>query len=761
MVIQLYINNEKLSIFKDENISVKSSITDSSDISKNMGDYSKSFTVPADDNNNRIFKHYYNATIDNTFDARVKVSGRIDLDGIPFKSGKWRLSKVSVKKGMPANYTINFFGNLVSLKDTYKKDELKNLDLTALNHSYDSDTVKLGLTNELFDGKIVYNLLVKKQYYYNSQASDHTNTPTLANIAYHSGHGGGQHHGVIWNDLYPSIQLIEIIKAIENDYGITFSRDFFGRSEFLNLYMWLNKDKETQAGGGTQQIDWDGGDNDNVNFTTNIASFTSQLEFAPTLYWVINLTITPEAGYTGIDYQLQVLNNGEEVALGDRRGVGTYEKSIVHETETTQNLTFNIISSQEFRYTAKLDQVKFVSSLPIDSFTTTASAETISSNAIISELFPKITIVDFLRGLFSMFKLVIIPINESEVYVNTIKDYYANGSLIDVTRYINFESYDVERGNIFNEINFKFSEPETILNKQFEENTSLPYGDEELQLADADGEPLDGEKLDVKLPFEQVVYERLTDIEDNEQTNVMYGAIINEDLEPTALKPHIFYNIKQSIGSKTLGFLNDNNTTSQLNSNINTPSHTINFTDRLHSCIFSSEYSNWDGNLINNTLYSDYYKDYVLSIFNIKRRNFKYKAVFPLNILSSLQLNDVLKIKEEYFRIDNYSLNLLTGESDLELINSFENDLTGLQVRNTIYYVDFQSQRVSVYIANAGLFDVKIEDSGTGWILTEVEDDIVYLKISENTGDYIRRGAITITQGDKDVEVVVIQNGIL
>ena len=721
----------------------------------------KSFTVPADDNNNRIFKHYYNATIDNTFDARVKVSGRIDLDGIPFKSGKWRLSKVSVKKGMPSNYTINFFGNLVSFKDTYKKDELKNLDLTALNHSYDSDTVKLGLTNELFDGKIVYNLLDKKQDYYNSQASDHTNTPTLVNIAYHSGHGGGQHHGVIWNDLYPSIQLIEIIKAIENDYGITFSRDFFGRSEFLNLYMWLNKDKETQAGGGTQQIDWDSGSTENVNLTTNVATFTAEMQGTPSVYYRIRLAIVPDVGYEDIPYQLQVLNNGEIIAEGDKLGVGIYLKEIADNEPVAQNLTFNIVCSQEFRYKASLEQVKITNSLFLTFVQTDASFKTIESNAIISELFPKITIVDFLRGLFSMFKLVIIPINENEVYVNTIKDYYANGSLIDVTRYINFESYDVERGNIFNEINFKFLEPETILNKQFEENTSLPYGDEELQLADADGEPLDGDKLDVKLPFEQVVYERLTDIEDNEQTNIMYGAIINEDAEPTALKPHIFYNIRQSIGAKTLGFVNDDNTTSQLNSNINTPSHTINFTDRLHSCIFSSEYSNWDGNLINNTLYSDYYKDYVLSIFNIKRRNFKYKAVLPLNILSSLQLNDVLKIKEEYFRIDNYSLNLLTGESDLELINSFENDLTGLQVRNTIYYVDFQSQRVSVYIANAGLFDVKIEDSGLGWILTEVEDDIIYLKVSENTGDYIRRGVITITQGDKDVEVAVIQNGIL
>ena len=56
----------------------------------------KVLLCPASDNNNAIFKHWYDATIDNTFDARIKVGGRIELDGVPFRQGKWRLSKVKV-----------------------------------------------------------------------------------------------------------------------------------------------------------------------------------------------------------------------------------------------------------------------------------------------------------------------------------------------------------------------------------------------------------------------------------------------------------------------------------------------------------------------------------------------------------------------------------------------------------------------------------------------------------------------------------------
>ena len=96
MIVKIYIGADRLDMFKDESIEINSSVATINDISKNTTDYSKSFTVPASNNNNRIFKHYYDADIDNPFDARVKVAGRIELDGLPFKYGKWKLEKVSV-----------------------------------------------------------------------------------------------------------------------------------------------------------------------------------------------------------------------------------------------------------------------------------------------------------------------------------------------------------------------------------------------------------------------------------------------------------------------------------------------------------------------------------------------------------------------------------------------------------------------------------------------------------------------------------------
>ena len=85
MITTLYIQGSKLDQQKDESVEINSSVLDISDITRNTGDYTKTFTVPASKSNNKIFKHWYDANIDNSFDARIKVDGEIHLDGILFK----------------------------------------------------------------------------------------------------------------------------------------------------------------------------------------------------------------------------------------------------------------------------------------------------------------------------------------------------------------------------------------------------------------------------------------------------------------------------------------------------------------------------------------------------------------------------------------------------------------------------------------------------------------------------------------------------
>ena len=737
MIVTLYIGGVKLDLFKDENISVNSSIANIEDITKNQTDFTKTFTVPASDNNNKIFKHYYDADIDNSFDARIKVDGEIKLDGLPFRKGKFRLSKVAVKKGNPSSYTINFWGNLVTIKDKVGKDYLSDLDLSAFNHSYDSATIKTGLTSSLFSGDLIYNTLVKKQYYYNSDVTDTTSTDTLENIAYGD---GSDTNGIKINDLRPSIKLIKIIEAIENDYDITFSRDFFGLTEFTDLYTWLNPDKDNVIGNFTKTIDFNGGSSTYVNHTTDIGTFN----FNPLDRWQFDVTITTPLSFLPQDIILSMYVDGVKVQEQSGTvvtGVLTQPMSFTTTLNTTESATKEVyftVTSQTYSIDVTWQQRRYNSAGSLLADETTTGQQAGGRQFILSDNMPKVKIIDFLKGLFNMFKLVVIARDDGSVYVDTLKNYYLKGNLIDVTRYIDFESYDVERGKILNEINFKFQEPTTILNEQFEENTTIPYGDEETILKDDSGEVLDGTKLEFKLPFETVLFERLTDVDTSQQIDLQYGAIIDDSLEPVNPKMIIYYNILQKLNGANVGYIDYTgfvSTKESITTALNTPSHSNSFIDPNFALLFGREFSTWNGLAMDNTLYKNYHEDYILAIFNVKKRSFKFKAVLPLTTMLEMELNDILQIKDNFYRIDNYTTNITTGKVTLNLVNSFDAVVGSFQIYPTSFLLTSASQTVSSSVTNSDdLTTVKVDvGDGVDWVtITETDGNISYA-VDEST----------------------------
>jgi len=745
MIVSIYIGNDKLSLQEDESISITSSINDIEDITKNTTDYSKSFTVPANDINNKIFKHYYNANIDNTFDARIKVDGRIELYNLQFRIGKFLLQKVIVKKGVATSYTINFFGNLVSVKDAVGKDELKDLDLSAFNHAYNSDNVKLGLEDELFNGDIIYNLLVKKRYYYNSDITDVTQDDTISNIGYTTFNAD---NGILWNDLRPSIKLIKIIEAIETDYSLQFSRDFFGRSEFTELFIWMTNDKGSEVGGGLTQVDFVDDDGGSMNLTTN----TLQLTATPNDEWGVSFRVFPNINYGAMPYTIRIKNNDEVLTEVNAPAGSSYffvagSAAAVNLTNNgnaseTYNLTFEVEARQEFVFTTNVQYIK--NGNTNEWYISNSNSQTITSEFTIANNLPKLKIIDFLKGLFKKYKLVVIPQDDGIIYVNTLKDYYLNGTDYDITEYIDFKKYDVERGSILNEISYKFADPITILNKEFKELNGLGYGDEEALLKDANGEMLDGDSLTIELPFEQFVYERLVDVQNGEQTNIVYGAIIDDKLDAVNPKAHIFYNLKQDLNGKPIGFFDDTDVKISLFENINIPSHVNNLATPNFSTVFSEEYNEFDGKLITNTLYTNYHKEFIDQLFNIKRRNFTFDAPnLPINILLSLQLNDLLKIKNNYYRIEKFTSDIVKGIVQFNLVNSFDINLNGFSTATNQINFEYIAGSKSAYVTNLDAYSInKIDDGfGISWVtITDDENGNLIFTVTEN--EDVRRNVI-------------------
>jgi len=782
-MVNLFINGELLDQYADESVDIVSSVLDVSDITKNTGDYSKSFTVPASKNNNRLFKHWYNASIDNGFDARSKVEGSIDIDGVPFKLGKWRLNKCNIVKGRLESYTINFFGNLPNISDTIGEDMLSDLAFPALDHDWTSDNVIDGLEGDLLNGDIVYTLMANKRYFYNSHSGAHDVDATTINIA----NAASTSHatGVVWSDLRPSVKLSKIIDAIETRYNsfiydnpIVFSRDFFSTTEFEKQYLWLKADDRVAIGGGEDIVDFTTGSETYINLTTNVGTFVT--DRATNTRFAIGNKITPASGYEDVPYTFIVRNadTGEDVYAWDRTQWGNGDGIISIGTRlfspsgtTTFNFTWHVKSNSKIEFTSEVAIVKQVGVVLSPSDVTTGAAQTLVNRVVIGDEMPELKIVDFLKGIFNMFKLVAIPKDDGSIYVNTLDSYYAQGQRYDATKYIDFAKFDVDRGELLKRIAFEFEEPSTILNMEFKKRAAdgQGYGASLVNVYESltPKKLIDGDTLEVKLPFEQIYFERLVEQDDaivGTNTNIQTGVILDDNLNEVVPKAVLHYTSKQDISATPIRFVNDLAADVVLNTSLVIPIHHFGPVAPVYANLFEAEFSNFTGESLVNNLYSIHYKDYVTAIFELKRRTFMYTANLPIQIVTRLELNDVIAIGEIDYRINKYSYNLLNGLTKLELINGFDTTLQNRVYIPSIINIERWATDMAFNVEFIESYTVtKIADgSGTSWITTGVEgtaDNLATISVDEwATPSGTRSMIIRYVKDSITTDITIVQN---
>jgi len=280
--IQLYIEGQRVDMFKDESVNITQSIKNVKDVAKIFTEFTKTFTLPASKTNNKIFKHYYNFDIIGGFDARTKKDATLELNYLPFKKGKIKLEGVDLQNRKPKSYRITFFGNTVGLKDILGDDQLSSLTFTKYNVPYTSTDIERNLqrspltnstgtvdtigTSSITDGSgfgavsvgdLITNTFTNETTYISSfptstaivlneqiftsvgqgyQINNHILAPLITHtqrLFFNSStsdeeaddgnlkyfSGGGSHdHGVKFNQLKYAIRVNEIIRAIESDY---------------------------------------------------------------------------------------------------------------------------------------------------------------------------------------------------------------------------------------------------------------------------------------------------------------------------------------------------------------------------------------------------------------------------------------------------------------------------------------------------------------------------------------------------------------
>ena len=647
--------------------------------------------------------------------------------------------------------------------------------------------------------------------------------------------------GLYYADLKASLKVKWIVKAIEQKFGFTFSNEFFRDSNkvYNDLHMWLSREKGnifSQIEKTSETFELDSpllvfnsgtdyrnafGTQSEVGFakypqaagSSNVEALANVVKFRVNTVgdgnWSVTVRDKNQSGepviafFTGneslssqeVELYLVPLNAGElplyeeytlqpEIEISTQGGITEYS--------ITDFQLCDVITNGRGDTT--------IETRGCGSFTYNGGSSTALSNGfdLISQ-FPKIKIIDFLTSMFKMFNLTAYYVPELEVSdyagqirVRTLDNFFLSGSTFDLTRSVDTKKIDVSRNNLFSEINFEFEKPSTfaVVNANQFRPTYDEFGVERINnvySAFIDN-PLafDGGKYDVKPKFEKMLYERMSD-QENEAiiTSVLWGWSATENEQPKITKPILHYPISQS----TIISKDDNGDDVKIQLDLSTydregtnvaasyetieqyfrPSNSLD--DYSATVNFGDEYDEW-GVYTNeggqdNSLFYIFYRKYILAIYNKQSRLIKLKAYLNTGTLLNLKLNDVIIIKSRRYRINEIkNINLSTGLADLELMNDIAyslNDLGALiiariadsETEGTFSILD-DNYSITQNIYDIYLDDVKIlanQSLGTSFTLNkttypQLDTSALYIKSILEDGQEMKSNVLTpLVQG--------------
>lgn len=707
----------KLDLFKDETISLTETIKNIKDISKIQTSFTQAFTVPASKTNNKIFRHFYNNQVQEGFNASILKNGKIKLNGIDFQEGKVRFLGVKMKDNKPFSYKISFIGNTVSLKDIFKEDEISELPyLDVFNHDYTYANVlqymNIGFNftgsgnSSAFNPDMMYPLIsAKSRYYYNT---DHTATlPEIENVRniYSNNNTITNDHAdykfLSMYDFKPAIKVYYVLKAIEQKYGFTFSNDFIKQDSdlFEQMYMWCNR----EAGTLFEKLELQSNEFKLSELTlvsgdelrTNSESFYFRYNnigggAKEIFYNTYSGTITPTGtGYYDILIYDEITNR-TYFEKKNVTGVQSFSKGFnsfryprktrpVVKVDSKQGISAFSLSNltiKKEKYNSR-DRTTTV----LDTSTYSMTSQTLGEGlSFRKDMLPKIKVLDFLKGMFNMFNLIAY-FEGTQLVVKTLNDYYldSNHKEYNLDKYIDSSNHQVNRSQVYSEINYEFEKQKTLLAIKSNELTGDDYGNERFKSEGDSG--FDGKKYDVKVKFGKMLYENLVDGADGSSSNILWGYSVDKDENPVVQSPTLFINERRTLPvgndiyftDKPVGVDGSSYNIDYMSFAMTPRNYWFDFSDDPfnpvpYSINFGSEFAPIENLLLEDGLFKTYHQTFIENLYDPQARILKITAHLPLSLLLKYELNDRFIVRGQRYLINSAKVNLQTGKTELELL---------------------------------------------------------------------------------------------
>ena len=361
-----------------------------------------------------------------------------------------------------------------------------------------------------------------------------------------------------------------------------------------------------------------------------------------------------------------------------------------------------------------------------------------NSQLDLTQYVPDMKVSDFVSSILKMFNLTAFSENESVYTLEQLENWYYQGQIKNLTQYT-ITDLEFERIKPYKKINFEYEKSESFMNRAFFDSGAREYGNVSTVFN------TDGNDYTIKLPFENLLFNKFTGI------NLQVGYSINKTFQTYIPKPVILY----KLGNVASGdFKFNNGTTTSTIANYNVFGQDVNYQNTKQTLNWGIEISSYYLNTITNTLFQNYYFNYLSNLYSLKSRMVKVSMRLPYSELLYLKLNDRIVIRDKRYIINQFTTNLQTFEVQMELIQDFRNILFDNSIPRTI---DSSAQTLRFDTTSVEPLTWEIQQDLNGQIIS-INDFDSYVEVETKANTTGVDLFYSIISNKNDI-IVITQNG--
>ena len=677
-------------LYEESNIPLSLSVDDFKNVHEKKQSFSKPFKLPATKRNNKIFTSLFDVTksVNNdvfSFNPYKKTKAILKENGYTIFDGYLSLIDV-VDKQKEISYNVNLYGETITLADKLKDKKFKDLELSELAHTYDKTNIKASFENN--DGVTLLNSLSTDSFAYNATLG--VNKTDVVKYPFIQWNGdidldaGNVTLQKLEDAFRPFINCKYLLNRIITEAGFTYSSDFLNSTDFTKLFMDFNfGDSAPNIGANSNhtQIQAPTGGSTifaGLGYTTLIPLITgvigqntaglSQYNTGTGVFTadVNNLQYTTGYSYnientdsssrdvtfrwvssTGTEFNLQTIT----LAAGTTYTISGVISALLASGETIQ---------PQFKATAA-SVVKFTGSL----VTTVISQTNLVNNNTFAVLRGDLGQFEFLKGLFTMFNLLVIQDKQNptnliiepyqSVFIDAASQYITHKTL-DWTDKVDITEIKLKPLNLKKRVFLDFVEDDKdYALKLYKNATGYKYGSEEIDASMFTG--LDGEtKVEAK-PFSSTFVKPIFDGFTTEMTiPVIYKGNEDGTFESYDNKPRILFNIGKVTMANNTYFIPAQNSLAEENQSsflqfshlteTPTTTNTKDYNFRTGQLIGSI------GNTPIDNLYNTYWSPYYDELYNPDTRQVNIKMYLTPADIANFEFYYKIRIKNREYRVN-------------------------------------------------------------------------------------------------------------